>query len=288
MIDNDDIDALISELNASGGQARSGDGIVQVESLLTEVISRGGSDLFLIAGCAPGIRIDGLIVRLPGPVLDGTDVEEAVVPQLPPHARRQFQESGVADASIRFSGLGRFRVNLHRERGRAAAAIRVLPLRVPRFSELALPPEVEALSSLGRGLVLIGGATGSGKTTTMAALVDEINRRDARHIITVEDPIEYEHQHDRCMIEQVEIGADPTSQRPCAARSGKHPTFSSSAKCAIRNPCASRCQPPRLDISSSAVSTRRTSRQRSHASATRSPTSARTPSGKSSHWPSRR
>ena len=217
MIDNDDIDALISELNASGAQARSGDGVVQVESLLTEVMSRRGSDLFLIAGCAPGIRIDGLIVRLPGPILDGTDIEEAVVPQLPPHARRQFQESGAADASIRFSGLGRFRVNLHRERGRAAAAIRVLPPRVPRFSELALPPEVEALSSLGRGLVLIGGATGSGKTTTMAALVDEINRRDARHIITVEDPIEYEHLHDRCMIEQVEIGADapdfPTALR---------------------------------------------------------------------------
>ena len=208
MIDGDDIDALISELNASGGQARAGDGLIQVESLLAEVITRRGSDLFLIAGCAPGIRVDGVIVRLSGPVVDGTDIEEAVVPQLPPHARRQFQEGGIADASLRFPGLGRFRVNLHRERGRAAATIRVLPARVPRLSELGLPPEVEALSSLGRGLVLIGGATGSGKTTTMAALVDEINRRDARHIITVEDPIEYEHVNRQSVIEQVEIGID--------------------------------------------------------------------------------
>jgi twitching motility protein PilT len=217
MIDDDDIDALISELNASGGQARSSEGLVQVESLLTEVIERRGSDLFLIAGCAPGIRIDGLIVRRDGPIVDGSDIEEAVVPLLPPHARRQFQESGIADASIRFKGLGRFRVNLHRERGRAAAAIRVLPPQVPRLTELGLPPEIDALSSLGRGLVLIGGATGAGKTTTMAAIVGDINRRDARHIITVEDPIEYEHQHDRCMIEQVEIGPDapnfPTALR---------------------------------------------------------------------------
>jgi twitching motility protein PilT len=217
MIDDDDIDALISELNASGGQARSSEGLVQVESLLTEVVGRRGSDLFLIAGCAPGIRIDGLIVRRDGPIVDGSDIEEAVVPLLPPHARRQFQESGIADASIRFQALGRFRVNLHRERGRAAAAIRVLPPRVPRLAELGLPPEIDALSSLGRGLVLIGGATGAGKTTTMAAIVGEINRRDARHIITVEDPIEYEHQHDRCMIEQVEIGPDapdfPTALR---------------------------------------------------------------------------
>ena len=217
MIDNDDIDALISELNASGGQARSGDGRVQVEALLTEVIARRGSDLFLIAGSAPGIRVDGRVERLPGPIVDGTDVEEGVIPLLPAHARRQFLESGISDASIRFQGLGRFRVNLHRERGRAAAAIRALPAKVPRLSELSLPPEVDALSSLGRGLVLIGGATGAGKTTTMAALVAEINRRDARHIITVEDPIEFEHQHDRCMIEQVEIGSDapdfPTALR---------------------------------------------------------------------------
>ena len=219
MIDdiNDDIDALIDELNASAGPARVGQSVLRVETLLAEVVRRRGSDLLLVAGSAAGIRVDGEVIRCDGPVLDGTDIEEAVVPLLPPHAARRYRETGVADASLRFAELGRFRLNLHRERGRAAAAIRALPTRVPRLSELALPPEVEALTSLGRGLVLIGGATGAGKTTTLAALIGEINRRDARHIITVEDPIEYEHQHERSLVEQVEIGQDapdfPTALR---------------------------------------------------------------------------
>jgi twitching motility protein PilT len=219
MIDdiNDDIDALIDQLNASAGPARVGHSVLRVETMLAEVVRRRGSDLLLVAGSAAGIRIDGDVIRIDGPVLDGTDIEEAVVPLLPPHAARRYRETGVADASLRFAELGRFRANLHRERGRAAAAIRALPTRVPRLSELALPPEVEALTSLGRGLVLIGGATGAGKTTTLAALIGEINRRDARHIITVEDPIEYEHQHERSLVEQVEIGQDapdfPTALR---------------------------------------------------------------------------
>jgi twitching motility protein PilT len=218
MIDdiNEDLDALITELNQSSG-VRPGETALRVQPLLAEVVKRKGSDLLLIAGSAPGIRVDGKIVRLNQAVLNGFDIEEAVTVLLPPHAKRQFETSGVADASLRLPELGRFRVNLHRERGRPAAAIRVLPARVPQLGELGLPPEVEGLAKLPRGLVLIGGATGAGKTTTMAALVDDINRRDAHHIITVEDPIEYEHLHDRCLIEQVEIGPDapdfPTALR---------------------------------------------------------------------------
>jgi twitching motility protein PilT len=115
------------------------------------------------------------------------------------------------------SGLGRFRVNLHHERGRPAATIRALPQQVPHLDSLRLPSGIERLTRLAHGLVLIGGATGSGKTTTLAALVDDINRREARHIITVEDPIEYEHKNLRSIIEQVEIGTDapdfPTALR---------------------------------------------------------------------------
>lgn len=223
MIDdiNDDIDALIDELNATGATpsaaARATGGVLRIRPLLAEVVQRHGSDLLLVAGSAPGIRVDGRVARLDGPVLDGVDIEQMVLPALPAHAARLYKESGVADASLRIQGLGRFRLNLHMERGRAAAAIRVLPARVPLLSELALPPEVAALSSLHRGLVLIGGPTGAGKTTTMAALIHEINQRDARHIITVEDPIEYEHQHERSLVEQVEIGQDardfPTALR---------------------------------------------------------------------------
>jgi twitching motility protein PilT len=222
MIDdiNDDIDALIEELNATGppgARISSGSRALKLQPLLAEVVRRRGSDLLRVAGSVPAVRIDGAVVRLEGPVLDGTDIEELVVPVLPKHAARQYREAGSADASLRVTELGRFRANLHKERGRAAAAIRVLPARVPRLADLALPPEVAALSTISRGLVLIGGATGAGKTTMMAALIDEINRRDAKHVITVEDPIEYEHQHERSLVEQVEIGPDapdfPTALR---------------------------------------------------------------------------
>ena len=220
MIDdiNDDIDALIDELNATGSGPRPGTRVLRLQPLLAEVVRRQGSDLLLVAGSTPAVRIDGAVTRLEGAVLDGTDIQELIVPALPAHAARRYKESGVADASLRVPELGRFRVNLHSERGRPAAAVRVLPKGVPRLSELALAPEIAALSSLGRGLVLIGGATGAGKTTTMAALIDEINRRDAKHIITVEDPIEYEHQHERSIVEQVEIGQD-APDFPMALRS---------------------------------------------------------------------
>jgi twitching motility protein PilT len=216
--EQDEIDALITELNASGGTtARTGESFLQVESLLAQTLERRGSDLLLVAGAPPAARVDGSLVWLSSTKLDGMDVEESVFPLLPSHAKRQFLEGGIADGSLRIPRLGRFRINLHRERGQAAAAIRLLPTRVPRLADLNLPPEVAQLSQLNRGLVLIGGATGSGKTTTMAAIVDEINRRDQRHIITVEDPIEYEHVHQSSVVEQVEIGADapdfPTALR---------------------------------------------------------------------------
>ena len=214
----DDLDALIGQLNATASagepplEASSG-----VDEWLAEVMRRKGSDLLLVAGLPPMVRVDGLLSPITDRTLDGEDIKTVIVPMLPAHAARQFQEHGIADASLRVPALGRFRINLHHERGRAAAAIRVLPARVPTLAELNLPPEVERLSRLGRGLVLIGGATGSGKTTTLAALVDAINRRDAKHIIAVEDPIEYEHNHHAGVIEQVEVGVDapdfPTALR---------------------------------------------------------------------------
>jgi twitching motility protein PilT len=213
----DDIDRLILELNATDSASPGSGDLARIERWLRLLASRGGSDLLLVAGAPPSVRIDGRVHPLAEGPLDGADIEEAVLPAIPPHARRIYRESHIVDASFRIQDVGRFRINLHRERGRAAAAIRLLPSRVPRFSTLGLPQAVELLSQLPRGLVLIGGATGSGKTTTLAALVNEINRRDARHIVTIEDPIEYEHVHQSCVIEQVEIGVDapdfPTALR---------------------------------------------------------------------------
>ena len=216
---NDDPDNVARELNELAPVERRAPApdTSRLDAWLRELVARGGSDLLLVAGAPAAVRVDGLVSRLPEDVLDGSDVEQAVLPALPAHAQRQYEDTQICDASLKVPGVGRFRVNLHRERGRAAVTIRALPTRVPRLSTLNLPAGVEGLTRVPHGLVLIGGATGSGKTTTLAALVDEINRRDSRHIVTIEDPIEYEHVHARCLVEQVEIGVDapdfPTALR---------------------------------------------------------------------------
>ena len=220
MDDTDDLDELIRELNATTAElhvpAPSGD-TTRIERWLLTVAQQNGSDLLLVAGSAPTLRIEGRVLPLDEGPLDGVDIEEAVLPALAPHARRIYRETGIADGSFRLQGVGRFRINLHRERGRAAAAVRLLPQRVPRLASLGLPSQADQLASLPRGLVLVGGPTGSGKSTTLAALVEEINRRDRRHIVTIEDPIEYEHVHQKSIVEQVEIGIDapdfPTALR---------------------------------------------------------------------------
>ena len=215
----DDLDQLILELNSSRPAepaSRRGD-TSRLEQWLQTLASQGGSDLLLVAGAPPAVRMDGRLKPLAEGPLDGVDIENTVLPALAPHARRLYQSSLVADSSFRIAGVGRFRINLHRERGRAAAAIRMLPQQVPRLGSLGLPPQVEELAQLPRGLVLIGGATGSGKSTTLAGLIDEINRGQQRHIVMIEDPIEYEHAHQSSLVEQVEIGIDapdfPTALR---------------------------------------------------------------------------
>jgi twitching motility protein PilT len=215
-----DIDRLILELNATAPPepASIAPGTTsRLDRWLQLLANREGSDLLLVAGAPPSLRIKGTIVPLAEGPLDGLDIEEAIIPALAPHARRQYRDHQIADASYRLVNLGRFRINLHRERGRAAAAVRMLPARVPRLATLDLPPQIELLAQLPRGLVLIGGPTGSGKTTTLAALVEDINSRAARHIITIEDPIEYEHTHGGSIIEQIEVGVDvqdfPTALR---------------------------------------------------------------------------
>ena len=184
---------------------------------LSELVSRNGSDLLLVPQAPASIRFEGALSAIGDRPLSGEEIEAAVFPALAAHAREEYQQYGIADSSYRIEDLGRFRINLHRERGRAAATVRALPSAVPALDELHLPSGVSALAELQRGLVIIGGATGSGKTTTLAALVNEINQRYARHIVTIEDPIEYEHAHNKSVIEQVEIGVDapdfPTALR---------------------------------------------------------------------------
>jgi len=210
-----DLDRLAAALAANPSRpAPAGSGLL---GWLNVMAQRHASDLVLVAGEPPTLRIDGRLVRADGAVMDGDDVFDLVAPELAPHVQAVFKAQGIADGAIKVPGLGRFRVNLHRERGRPAAAIRRLPTVVPALASLNLPPGTERLPLLTRGLVLVGGATGSGKTTTLAALVDDINRRDEKHIITIEDPIEYEHVNHKSVIQHIEIGTDapdfPTALR---------------------------------------------------------------------------
>jgi twitching motility protein PilT len=189
----------------------------QLNRWLEQLTAHKGSDLLLVPNAPPSIRVEAVLTSIGSDPLTGEQIEAAVLPALAAHAREEYQREGIGDSSYRVEGMGRFRINLHRERGCAAASVRALPTKVPLLADLHLPAGVAALAKVQRGLVIIGGATGSGKTTTLAALVNEINQHEARHIVTIEDPIEYEHAHGRSVVEQVEIGIDapdfPTALR---------------------------------------------------------------------------
>lgn len=185
---------------------------------LAILVERKGSDLLLVPGAPVCILLDGRVKSIGTRPLTGREIEAALVPALSSHAAQSYRETRIADFSYHTARLGRFRINLHRQKGQAAASVRALPSIVPVLQDLGLPPAVESLSRLSRGLVLIGGPAGGGKSTTLAALINEINRKDARHIVTIEDPIEYEHKHIQSIIEQVEIGVDATDY-PLALRS---------------------------------------------------------------------
>jgi twitching motility protein PilT len=216
-----DLDALVRELDQTLKPAPPRDA-TRFEGWLDQLRAAGGSDLYLVAGAPPSVRVHGVVRPLGDAVLSGEEIEQSVLPALPAAAVPLYHAHGSTDAAIRRPGGGRFRVNLHRERGRAAVTVRALPARPPRLAELGLP-DIDPILRLARGLVLIGGPAGSGKTTTVAAIVDEINRRDRKHIVTIEDPIEYEHGHQASLVEQIEIGRDapdfPTALRSVVRQS---------------------------------------------------------------------
>ena len=222
---DDDLDHLASELNLVAPQRppETGGGPRSIGSWLRRLRELQGSDLLLVSGASPVVRATGKLLPTSDVVLGADDIEAAIFPLVPTRLQDAYREGVAVDLAFTVRGLGRFRLNLHRERGRAAAAIRALPLRIPGIADLKFTHDIAFLSALPRGLVLIGGPTGSGKTTTLAALVNEINNRDARHVVTIEDPIEYEHTHLRSLVEQVEIGVDapdfPTALRSAVRQS---------------------------------------------------------------------
>jgi twitching motility protein PilT len=191
-----------------------------IARLLTEMTRRGASDLLLIPDVAPVLRLNGRLQPTDRPPLEEEDLHQMFRSHLPPRARDSLALNGSGDFSLHLSASGeggegiggfRFRVNLHRQRGRLAAAVRALPREIPTLAQLHLPKSLQRLVQPTRGLVLVCGPTGSGKTSTLAALLGEINRSRAAHIITIEDPVEYEHHNARSLVEQIEIGSDAPS-----------------------------------------------------------------------------
>jgi len=181
---------------------------IPMEDLLRLAVDEGASDLHISVGAPPALRINGEIVKLDAPAILPADVETLVRAITSDFNLQRVQESGTADFAIAFRDTARFRVSVFRQKGHLGLVIRQIPRKMLSLAEIGLPPAVRPLLDLPRGLILVTGPTGSGKTTTLASMIDVINRTRRSHIITVEDPVEYYHDHGLGMVNQREIGTD--------------------------------------------------------------------------------
>ncbi|MCM0648756.1 type IV pilus twitching motility protein PilT [Clostridium swellfunianum] len=179
--------------------------------LLKMTTDKGASDLHLTVGVSPTIRVSGELIPVGTERLNPCDTEKYVKEILDEKEYSQYLSIGEVDTSYSISGLGRFRVNIFKQRGSDALAIRVVALNIPSLNDLGYPQVIRELTERQRGLVLVTGPTGSGKSTTLAAMINEINLTRAAHIITLEDPVEYLHKHNKSIINQREIGKDSHS-----------------------------------------------------------------------------
>jgi twitching motility protein PilT len=185
---------------------------VELDMILREAVNRSASDIHLKAGTSPIFRINGTLTRWDdGGVIDRDAMVVLTQQLLDDYHVGRLKENLQVDVGYGTPELGRFRVNVFYQRGALQAALRLIPARVRRVGELHLPPVIERIAEENRGLILVTGTTGSGKSTTLAAMIDHVNRATDKHIITIEDPIEYLHSDDLSIITQREIGADCTS-----------------------------------------------------------------------------
>jgi twitching motility protein PilT len=182
---------------------------LNLRALLEEMIDRGASDLHVTAGERPKLRIDGEIVNSSvDTTLAPKDTLQLAYSILTENQKKRFEVEDELDFSFGIQNLSRFRGNVYRQRGCVAVAIRQIPFKIKGLDELGMPPIVGRLAERPRGLVLVTGPTGSGKSTTLAAMVDKINREERGHILTIEDPIEFVHRHQGCIVNQREVGTD--------------------------------------------------------------------------------
>ena len=186
---------------------------MDVVKLLRYVTEENASDLHLKPGLPPMVRVDGELVETPFEHLTKDDAEAAAAQLLPKHKADEFRTTNEADAAFSLAEVGRFRVNAFRQRGLCGLAIRRIRTEIPTFDELHLPPAAAKLAQERRGLVLVTGPAGTGKTTTIAAMLGWINENRTAHVVTIEDPIEIVHQDGRSIVDQREIGLDTSSYR---------------------------------------------------------------------------
>jgi twitching motility protein PilT len=180
--------------------------------LLQILVERGGSDLHLTSGTYPQIRINGHLTSLTEfEPLSPQDTQRLAYSVLNEGQKQKFEEDNELDLSFGIQGLARFRCNVYRQRGAVGAAVRVIPYKIRSFEELGLPPIVQHLAERPKGLILVTGPTGSGKSTTLAAMIDKVNSERSEHIMTIEDPIEFVHPHKKCLVNQREVFADTHS-----------------------------------------------------------------------------
>lgn len=183
----------------------------ELEVMLEMATKRGASDVHFSVGRPIMIRVDGTLIPLNETVLKPADVESYILPLLDEHKMQTLAEKGEIDFAHSLKGIGRFRLNVFRQRGTYAAALRLLPFKIPAPEELGIPAAVLDMTTKKRGLVLVTGPTGSGKSTTLASLINVINHNDSSHVITLEDPIEYLHRSTKSIVNQREIGLDTQS-----------------------------------------------------------------------------
>ena len=185
--------------------------MVNLHQLLKELVERGGSDLHITTNTPPQIRIDGKLAPLSLPPLTAVETKQLCYSVLTEAQKHKYEEESELDLSFGVKGLSRFRGNVFVQRGAVAGVFRVIPYKILTFDELGLPPVVKDLAEKPRGLILVTGPTGSGKSTTLASIIDKINTDRHDHIVTIEDPIEYLHPHKGCLVNQREVGADTKS-----------------------------------------------------------------------------
>jgi twitching motility protein PilT len=185
--------------------------MANLHQLLKAMVEKGASDLHITTGSPPQLRIDGDLVPLKTAPLTPVETKQLCYSILTDAQKHKFEEDNELDLSFGVKGLSRFRSNIFMQRGAVAGAFRTIPFKILTFQELGLPPVVSDLSKKPRGLILVTGPTGSGKSTTLASIIDKINTERHEHIMTIEDPIEYLHPHKNCLVNQREVGADTRS-----------------------------------------------------------------------------